>query len=378
MDMDRIDDSAVERAPVRVLHVAEVTKGGVGTYLREIVGMQARDFGADAISLVVPASQLADLPTPPGVQVAAFKDSRNRLLNALRLMRVTRRLIAQRNPDIVHIHSTFAGALLRPVLAMTQHRARLVYCPHGWCFDRDSSALVRRGMQWVERLLAHCCDAIVCVSQHERTRGIEVGISSDKLMVAPNGMPAHAPEPQGPPLPWPEGALRLLFVGRFDRQKGIDVLFAALRELGDAAYAYIAGDSLREQLGAIPENSRYAGWLTPRQLESYYRSAEIVVMPSRWEGFPLVAVEAMRAGRPVLATQVGGLPEIVEHGETGWLIPADDPQALVAILKAVDRPQLAVMGEAARSRFVRAMSIEATHGKLRELYQGLCPSLVVA
>ncbi len=153
---------------------------------------------------------------------------------------------------------------------------------------------------------------------------------------------------------WPPGARRLLFVGRFDQQKGIDILFSALRRLGDSAFACIVGDSLHTSLQDLPSNARYVGWLNPSGLEAYYRSAEIIVMPSRWEGLPLVAIEAMRAGLPIIASNVGGLPEIVENGETGLLIPPNDVDALVEAIRDLTSEQLEYMGRTPSSDSIAA------------------------
>jgi glycosyltransferase involved in cell wall biosynthesis len=193
-------------------------------------------------------------------------------------------------------------------------------------------------------------------------------VAEDKLILVRNGLPRRAPEADPVSIEWPRGSRRLLFVGRFDRQKGIDILFDALRELGDDAFAIIAGDSLRVSLGALPKNARYAGWLTPAQLEAYYRSAEVVVMPSRWEGFGLVAVEAMRAGLPVIASSVGGLTEIIEDGKTGVLVKPNDVAALVAALRGLDEQSLRVMGDAAYKRFLANFTIDDAFRSLCDLY----------
>jgi len=169
-------------------------------------------------------------------------------------------------------------------------------------------------------------------------------------------------------LEWPQGARRLLFVGRLDCQKGVDVLYEALSQLGDDAFAYIVGDSMHSTPGAMPRNARYAGWMAPPTLESYYRAAEVIVMPSRWEGFPLVALEGMRAGLPIIATNVGGLPEIVEDGETGILIPPNDVRALVNAIRSLSPERLRQMGLAAAERFNRQWTSEASHRALSELY----------
>ena len=353
---------------MRILHVSEVIKGGVCTYLREVIALQRHLYGPGCVAAIVPDSQKAELPVPTGVELVTFDDRSTRVVGALRLARATRKLISAFDPDVVHIHSTFAGAVLRPLLAFSRCKAVIIYCPHGWAFDRDSPPFIGRCVKLLEWLWSHWCDAVVCVSDYERAAAIRIGVAEDKLILVRNGLPRRAPEADPVSIEWPRGSRRLLFVGRFDRQKGIDILFDALRELGDDAFAIIAGDSLRVSLGALPKNARYAGWLTPAQLEAYYRSAEVVVMPSRWEGFGLVAVEAMRAGLPVIASSVGGLTEIIEDGKTGVLVKPNDVAALVAALRGLDEQSLRVMGDAAYKRFLANFTIDDAFRSLCDLY----------
>jgi glycosyltransferase involved in cell wall biosynthesis len=355
--------------PIRlqVLHISEVLKGGVGTYLRELLALQRETYGPGMVGALVPSSQVSELQAAPDMQLATFSYARSRLASVVRLAVETRKLVRRWDPRIIHIHSTYAGALIRPLLAVTRHRATVIYCPHGWAFQRESSSLVIGGIKALEALWSRWCDAIICVSNHEREVALRIGIPAERLKLVRNGLPAQGPSPCVEVVDWPRDALRVLFVGRFDQQKGIDILFGALRELGDRVFAVVAGDSLRSTRGVFPDNARYAGWLSPERLESHYRSADVVVMPSRWEGFGLVAVEAMRAGLPVIASDVGGLPEIVEHGRTGMLITPDE-KSLVEVLRSVERPRLRSMGDAGRSRFLQHFTIDSSYRELCAVY----------
>lgn len=356
---------------MRVLHVSEVIKGGICSYLREIIALQRMTFGPECVAAVVPSTQSDDLPTPPGVALITFDDIDNRVVNALRLARKAWEIIASFDPDVLHIHSTFAGAVLRPLLAWRGCRARIIYCPHGWAFDRDLGPIVARCVRLLEWQWSRWCDAIVCVSDHERLAALRIGISATKLVLIRNGIPRHAPKAPPTTVEWPDARLRLLFVGRFDRQKGVDILLGALRELDGEAFAIIAGDSLRDRVGPLPQNAKNVRWLTPPQLEAHYRSADAVVMPSRWEGFGLVAVEAMRAGVPVIASNVGGLAEIVVDGKTGMLIEPGDSASLTRAVRSLRVLPLREMGAAGHQRFLESFTIDKAHRALCELYRNL-------
>ena len=372
-----VGESLERRLPAgfKIVHAAETSGGGIATYLSYLIQMQRQRFGAGAVAVMLPKSQQHFLKLPSGVEVMTFDDRSGRLRNAFRLGGELKRYIGRDQPAVVHLHSTFAGAVLRPML--NRHsRARIVYCPHGWAFDRRINDYAKRSIRFVERRLSRLCDAVICISHHEIRTARASGIPAKHLVLIRNGVPLTAPTPEIDPatIDWPAGKRRVLFVGRFDRQKGIDVLLKAMAELQGEAFACLVGGSVvgDMSLGAVPDNVRDCGYLTSGQLESYYRSAEVVVIPSRWEGFGLVAAEAMRAGLAVIASRVGGLSEQVEDGVTGMLVPSDDTQALVEALRGLSGEQARAMGKLGRQRFLEHFTMERTHRQLCNLYSSVC------
>jgi glycosyltransferase involved in cell wall biosynthesis len=359
---------------IRILHAAETIKGGVGTYLRDLLPLQRSSLREGNIVAVVPARQVGILQAPAGVEIVTFDDCDDRKVSALRLAKKVRELIVVNQPDILHIHSTFAGIVLRSQLALRSRSFRIVYCPHGWAFDRDMSAIKKFAAALLEKLLSFGCDAIVCISEYERQAGLRSGIDSRKLVLVRNGVPGQCPQTSAAAA-WPPGLRRLLFVGRFDRQKGVDVFLQAVAQLQGKVFGVIVGDTVHggSDITKLPANARSVGWLSPAELETYFRTADVVVVPSRWEGFGLTAAEAMRAGVTVVASRVGGLPEVVEDGVTGLLVPPDDAAALVKVLSDLDDSRLRTMGEAARARFQRHFTMDRVNQQLCDLYQKLLP-----
>ena len=374
-------------APRRVVHAAENIKGGVGTYLRDLLAMQRAHFGDGTVVAVVPESQADILQSPSGVEIVTFDNRGPRWLSTLRLARRLSEVVARDNPSVIHLHSTFAGLALRPLLRWMRMRgtsiAPVVYCAHGWAFDRETSRASRQLAMWLERALAAWCDAVVCISAHEMRLAREAGIAAHRLVLVGNGVPREAPSAQGArAVEWPAGKRRVLFVGRFDRQKGVDVLIDALTELGESAFAYLVGESVLGD-GApvnLPDNARATGWLSGPELAGYYASADVLVAPSRWEGFGLIAAEGMRAGLPVVATRVGGLSEIVDHDVTGLLVEPGDRAALIDAIRTTSDERLRTMGEAGRQRFLSHYTLDRVHAQLTALYQRLLtkPSFVPA
>jgi glycosyltransferase involved in cell wall biosynthesis len=154
----------------------------------------------------------------------------------------------------------------------------------------------------------------------------------------------------------------LLFVGRLRIRKGVEVLLEALRELRGrvpGAVLKIAGDG--EHRGALERKAAglglgsavtFLGTRDGSQVRTLLAGAAALVVPSIYEGMPLVVLEAMERGVPVVASAVSGIPEVVVDGETGWLVPPEDPEALAGALEEVlaDAPEARRRGEAGRGR----------------------------
>ncbi len=159
------------------------------------------------------------------------------------------------------------------------------------------------------------------------------------------------------------GTGELLFVGRLRIRKGVEVLLAAIAELrlrGWRGRLVLAGDgehrgaleSRARELGLGPESVVFLGRATAGQVRALLASARALVVPSIYEGMPLVILEAMAAGVPVVASAVSGIPEVVVDGETGWLVPCEDPPQLARALGEVlaDETETRRRGAAGRGR----------------------------
>ena len=366
--------------PMKVLHVAQTAQGGIGSYLEEIVPRQAQLYGENAVRVVLPDTHARLIPGLKTTWLAPFQNGGGgRIGSSSRMVDQAMRQVLKWHPTVVHLHSTFAGVAMRPLLALLPNRPQIVYCAHGWAFERKVGSLQIRAIAHVERALAHVCDSIVCVSRFEAGRAREIGIAPSLLAVVPNGVSdvtTDATSISDAAREWPQGHLRLLFVGRLDRQKGIDVFYEALRKLGDRVFGLVVGSSVLgdESPPPPPANARILGWRSRPEIASLYAAADVLVMPSRWEGLPLVALEAMRAGLPVIATRVSGIPEAVEDGITGKLIDVDSAMQLAAVLAALDAPTLRRMSINARRRYLQSFQIERVVHELDQVYRDLAPA----
>lgn len=356
---------------MKVLHVAESAKGGVGTYLAEILPDQARRYGIENVRALVPAQHAAHISGVDRHLLLTWRRQERSALGIIHLASVMRREIARFRPNVVHAHSSIAGGILRLLYSWTKPPFRIVYCPHGWAFDRRSLTLKAKLIERIERSLAPAADRIVLISDHELREGLRIGIAPERLSRILNGI---ADIPPVRPARWDGDRIRMLFVGRLDTQKGLDTLLDAaapianrisLRVIGKA----IAGPATRPR----PHHGfvEYLGWRSLAEVATEIAAADVVVIPSRWEGFGLVALEAMRGGCAVVASAVGGLREIVLDGETGYLVAPDNPERLMNVLGLHGRDTWRAMGAAGRTRYETLFTAERMNQEIAALYGDL-------
>lgn len=176
------------------------------------------------------------------------------------------------------------------------------------------------------------------------------------------------PAPRLPELPprEPRAAPTLAFAGRLTAAKSLEVAFRALEQVPEATLLVVGDGEERARLERIAgERVRFLGALPREQVLRVLRDADGVLLPSRWENFPHVLVEALAVGTPVVATRVGGVPEIVEDGVNGVLVEPEDPAALAAGIRTLlaERERLA----AAAAPSVERFAPEAVYGRLERL-----------
>jgi glycosyltransferase involved in cell wall biosynthesis len=361
----------------RVLLCHQPTDGGVGRHIRDLAcGLAERGWE------VVLCSPDAPRELEPAVHHVRLDLRRAISPRAdVAVVATLAAIVRDLRPDIVHAHSSKAGAVARLARAL-QPRTPVVYTPHGYAFAGHFSRRGERAAyRGVERLLAPLASGIVCVCEAEARLARSVG-GGDRVRVIHNGIEPAPPGPpdtrvaelagRGPVI----GALTMLRPG-----KGLETLIDAtpsiLARHPDAQVA-IVGDG--QELELLRGRARLRGvshavhFLGPceRPLEAL-RAMDLFVHPSWAESFPYVLLEAMALGKPIVASDIGGVGEAIEDGIGGLLVPARDERRLAQALRDLldDRGRAARMGELALARvgteFTRARMID----RLTSLYDEL-------
>ena len=346
------------------MHVTESCQGGVSSYLCALVQEQLR-FPDDEIYVIAAEGKITRQLEASGARIKLYKSSRN----PLKLWWVGRDvtlLLESINPDVVHLHSTFPGFYGRIGGLFRKRQWATLYCPHGWSFSQEGFWIVRRFYGLVEAALAQNTEVIVNISENEAVIARKYSALARHNVVIYHGVgEARTSNNQREN----ENSLKIGFVGRFDKQKGLDILLRIAEKTPSVEF-HLIGDFNRDRPHKIfwPSNIVLHGWVPTDQIDDWYRKFDALIIPSRWEGFGLVAVEAMRNKRPILASNRGALPELVIHGFNGYIFDINNAADASRILKNTTREKLRDMGVNAYIIYRKTFRIDRMLLETREAY----------
>jgi glycosyltransferase involved in cell wall biosynthesis len=283
-------------------------------------------------------------------------------------------LLRRERPHIVHVNSAKAAALGRAAAWLARVPIR-IYTVHGWSYTAHTGVASTLYL-WAERLLRPLTTATVCVAESERRAGLEARTCDEATtVVIHNGVDladTTVRETHAQPC-------RLVTVGRLQVPKDASTLVRALAELPRSAFeAVIVGDgpdraAVESEVRRLDVESvvQLAG--ERNDVPELLAASHVFVLSSLSEGLPLSILEAMAAGLPVVATNVGGVSELVLDGETGFLVPPGDPRSLAgAIERLLDDSALrARLGAAGRIRVEERFDLASTRQAHLDLYSAL-------
>jgi glycosyltransferase involved in cell wall biosynthesis len=396
---------------VRILHVNKFLyrRGGAESYMLDVAELQRRaghevEFFAMTHADNLPATfadafpSFVDFETTPegaGARVRAA----GRLLWSTSAERGMADVLDAFRPDVIHLHNIYhqlSPSILRSVrragvpAVMTLHDYKLA-CPtyrfldrHGVCeacvprrfwnptlrrCNRGSiTASTLNGVEMTLHTLAGAYDPVrrfLCPSRFLEGKMRQARVYPGRLRWVPNYIDAAAIGSKAAP------GGDVVYVGRLSEEKGVDVLVEAVARSRSLRATVVGDGPAREPLEhltdelRVGDRVRFVGRLPAEEVLDALRAAAVAVVPSRWyENMPIAVLEAFAAGIPVVGTDLGGLPELVDDGRHGALVPPDDPRALADALESftTDPERAYRMGASARAsveeRFAPADHLE--------------------
>jgi len=244
-------------------------------------------------------------------------------------------------------------------------------------------AEARRYHWWIDRWTRRLVDRYTCVCESVRREAVgRLGVPERRVVAIPNGV--DEPRIEKPraevrrELGIGDDAFVFVFVGRLETQKAPDDFIRAAAEVcavvPRACFVLVGAGTLERKLRAlvrdlrINSRVRFAGWR--RDAMDIMAASDALVLPSRWEGMPNVVLEAMILGKPVVASSVGGCPELVEHGATGYLVSPGDVHALAQLMSQLgaNPNEAEQLGMAGRAKASRWFTVSAMIEKNEQLY----------
>ncbi len=347
--------------------------GGTSIHIRDLAAALI-ERGHEASVIIGGEGPVTEILAERGVPYVPLKHFRrpvNAYHDALAYAEV-RRVLRRLEPDLVSTHNAKAGMLGR--LAARTLGLPVLFTAHGWIFTDGVPPLEATAYRMAERLATPLADRIITVSEFDRRLALTQRVApAAKLTCVHNGMPDLGAELLGRPAQSPP---RLVMVARFEPQKDHGTLFRALAQLKELAWHLdLIGDGpLRGEaetlVGNLGLESRVRFLEARNDVVEQLAAAQVFLLISNWEGFPRSILEAMRAGLPVVASDVGGSSESVAEGESGFLIPRGDVATLRERLEPlISSAELRVrLGCAGRRRYEAAFTFEAMFSKTLDVY----------
>ncbi len=330
-------------APLRILHVFRAPVGGLFRYVLDVSrGQIARGHKVGLVCCsetggARAAAALAEIEPHLALGLHRIRIGRNPGPADLSALAAMRRLCRETRPDILHGHGSKGGLLTRLPAFLGGAWPATIYTPHGGTFHFRSNGPRDRLYRGMERLLARRTDLFLMESDYIAARmQADIGPVRAPVRIVHNGIT----EPEFEPVETAPDPYDVLYLGEMRVLKGVDTLLdalALLRRDGMALRALLVGagpdeDAFRAQaqrLG-LADDTEFA---PPQPIREALAKARLFVMPSRGESLPYVILEAAAAAMPMVATRVGGIPEIFGPA-ADRLVPPSDPVALAAAIRA--------------------------------------------
>jgi glycosyltransferase involved in cell wall biosynthesis len=352
---------------MKVLQVINnIDIGGAETLLKNyVLNNEDSEIENDICLLLDSSTFILDQLVRKNIKVFQLKLKKYSMFKAVRELR---KIIAQGGYDCVHVH-LFPGQYYCAKLAGEFKNVRFIFTEHS-TFNKRREI---RALYGIEKWSYSKYDRIICVSEMTR-KSLESWMPAlkPKLTVIHGGIVVKAAARQEEPY------YDAILVGSLrGREKGVDLFIKALKKIESSiSRAVILGDgvlkdefvALRDSLD-LTDKIEFAG--NVENVNEYLAKSRLFVLPSRWEGFGLAIIEAMAARLPVVASNIGGIPEIITDGKDGILVPVEDVDALSRSMLGIleDKEKAAALGENAYNTVVERFSMQVFSKKMNTLYR---------
>jgi glycosyltransferase involved in cell wall biosynthesis len=348
--------------------------GGVQIHVRDLA-VSLRAQGHTPTILTGGGGPFVDVLRATGIPVVILPNLTVPIhpIRDLRALREIRAALSEVRPQLIALHSSKAGILGR--LAARSLDIPALLTAHGWNFTPGIPPIPATMYRQIERAAGPLASRIITVSEFDRQLALEARLAGEeRIVTVHNGIPDTPPHRRAQPARTP---VRLMMVARFEPQKDHPTLLRALARLPNQSWELdLVGDgplmgqmeSLAASLG-IHGRVRFLG--QRMDVDQLLADAQVSVLATNWEGFPLSILEAMRAGLPVVATSVAGIGEAVSDGETGYLVRRGDVEQLrERVERLLTDPTLRVrLGCGGRSRYERHFTLEHFVTRTLAVYQ---------
>ena len=283
------------------------------------------------------------------------------IVEELKALIELRKLYKKYNPDIIHLHSSKAGLLGRLVFPTK----KIVYTVHGF----DSIRLAHRKFLPIEKIMQHFCHSIIGVSQYDYHNMIAEGVTNNVSYVYNAITPPEIINIK--PEVFNKHSKTVLAIARVSPQKKHDMFIEISKRLPQYGFIWIGN---QEPIEGLPENCHFIGNIP--NAGAYCRFADVFCLPSNYEGLPMVILEAMSLGKPVVSSDVGGIKEIVINDYNGYVLDNDVEKFVTAISEILsDDHRVSMMGNNSKALFEKSLTIDKMVDGYMEHYKTIKQSL---
>lgn len=349
--------------------------GGAQAHVSELVKHQ-QELGNEVVLVSGEDGELNRRASEMGVQFIKMNNLVRNLSPLKDMLAVFElsRIVREEKPDIVHLHSSKAGMIGRAAKVLFSKNVHVVFTIHGYGY-RELSGFKRRMYVAIERVLYHFADALIFVSQYDIDSAKKIGAlpahtNSKKVFQIHNGVELAQNKER---FESGDGYV-VSMIARFDIPKRQDLLLkvATSPEFEDVSFVFV-GDG--PELGVLQQNFKdatnilFAGFQT--HVHKFLIEADVLVLLSDFEALSISVLEAMSEGLPIIASNVGGMPELVADHVNGILVENTETSVSDAINYYRDADSRAVAGRASRDFVTNKFSVELMNKRITDVYSAL-------